>query len=275
IHLNTPALAYDGGFCAPLVGACHSCLATWWSDVRDGPMPHELRWRSAAQWQGLINCDVNLAPTAAFAEATARTYEIPRPFVVHNGRRASGVAPAPRERFAFTAGRLWDEGKNLGLLDAAAARLDAPVYAAGPLESPAGSRVALSTVRSIPRLSADEMSRWLTRAGVFVSTALYEPFGLTVLEAAQTGCPLVLSDIRTLRELWDGAAVFVDPYDAEGLASAIQQILDNGELAAQLGAAARIRAARYSVQAMAAGVRDVYRMVAPQLFLPSRREAAA
>ncbi len=49
---------------------------------------------------------------------------------------------------------------------------------------------------------------------IFVSTSLYEPFGLAVLEAAQAGCPLVLSDIATFRELWDGAAIFFPPGDA-------------------------------------------------------------
>lgn len=274
IHLNSPSLAYDGGFCAPVIGACHSCLATWWSEVRDGPMPHDFRWRSSALWQGLINCDITVAPTAAFAEATARAYEIPRPFVVHNGRLAPAFAPAPRERMVFTAGRLWDDGKNIGLVDAAAARIDAPVYAAGPLESPTGERRGLAHARPLGRLSTEEVGRWMSRAGVFATGALYEPFGLTVLEAAQAGCPLVLSDIPTFRELWDGAALFVPADDPDAMAAAMQRLLDEREEAARLAWAAKSRAARYSVQAMAEGVRDVYRLVAPQLFL-KRREAAA
>ncbi len=274
IHLNSPALAYDGGFCAPVVGACHSCLATWWSEVRDGPMPEDFRWRSAAVWQGLMNCDVTVAPTAAFAEATARAYEAPRPFVVHNGRTPAPLAPRPREGFVFTAGRLWDDGKNIGLLDAAAARLDATVFAAGPLEGPNGERRALAHARPLGRISADSVRRWLARTGVFASTPRYEPFGLAVLEAAQAGCPLVLSDIPTLRELWDGAAVFVDAGDPEGLAEALAGLLADPHEAARLGAAARHRAARYSVEAMAAGLSGIYRMIAPQLSR-ARREAAA
>ena len=35
-----------------------------------------------------------------------------------------------------------------------------------------------------------------------------------MLEAASAGCPLILGDIPTFRELWDGAAVFVAPDDA-------------------------------------------------------------
>lgn len=274
IHLNSPSLAYDGDFSAPVVGACHSCLATWWSEVRDGPMPGDFRWRSSALWQGLINCDVTVAPTAAFASATARTYDVPRPFVVHNGRAAPALGPARREPFVFTAGRLWDDGKNIALLDAAAARLQAPLFAAGPLESPTGERRELAHARPLGRLSAEEVGRWMGRAGVFASAALYEPFGLTVLEAAQAGCPLVLSDIPTFRELWDGAAEFVAPDDPEAMAATLQRLLDDRETAAALAAAARARAGRYSIEAMAQGVRDVYRLVAPQLFV-ARKEAAA
>jgi glycosyltransferase involved in cell wall biosynthesis len=274
VHLNSPALAYDGGFGIPVVGACHSCMATWWSEVRDGPMPEDFRWRSSALWQGLLNCDVTVAPTAAFAEATARTYEVPRPLVVHNGRTPAAPSPGPREPMVFTAGRLWDDGKNIGLLDAAAARITAPVLAAGPLESPTGEGRGLEHARPLGRLSAEEVRGWLTRTAVFASVPLYEPFGLTVLEAAQAGCPLVLSDIATLRELWDGAAVFVPPDDAAALAAALQRLLDDPDEALRLGAAARLRADRYTVAAMASGMSDIYRMVAPMLYA-GRREVAA
>ena len=91
-----------------------------------------------------------------------------------------------------------------------------------------------------------------SKAGFFVSPARYEPFGLAVLEAASAGCPLILGDIPTFRELWDGAAVFVPPDDARGLAEAMHAMLSCPENAARLGAAARARAARYSPEAMAA-----------------------
>jgi glycosyltransferase involved in cell wall biosynthesis len=94
---------------------------------------------------------------------------------------------------------------------------------------------------------------------VFASVALYEPFGLAVLEAAQAGCPLVLSDIPTFRELWDGAAVFVGSDDDAAIAAALEGLLRDPEERARAGAAARERAGRYTVGAMTAGVLGVYR----------------
>jgi glycosyltransferase involved in cell wall biosynthesis len=275
IHLNSPALAAGGGFSAPVVGACHSCEATWWSAVKDGPMPRDFRWRSQVLWQGMMSCDALVAPTTAFAGATARTYEIPRPFVVHNGRRPPPAAIGPRRRMVVTSGRLWDEGKNIAVLDAAAALIDAPLQAAGPLQGPAGGPVALRHAYGFGRLSSDQVAGWLSRAPIFASSALYEPFGLGVLEAAQAGCALVLSDIDTFRELWDGAALFADPRDPDAFAAALQALLDDRVQAERLGAQARTRAARYSVAAMSDGLLEIYRQLRPEVFPINPAEAAA
>ncbi|HEY8570945.1 glycosyltransferase family 4 protein [Phenylobacterium sp.] len=275
IHLNSPAFAAGGGFSAPVVGACHSCLATWWSAVKDGPMPVDFRWRSQSLWQGMLACDALVAPTAAFAEETARAYELPRPFVVWNGRAQAPSAVVRRHPMIFTSGRLWDEGKNIRVLDEAAALIEAPLQAAGPLQGPSGGPVSLRHAQALGRLSHDQVARWLARAPVFASAALYEPFGLGVLEAAQAGCALVLSDIPTFRELWDGAAVFVEPNDPQGFAQAFRELLADPDSAERLGAKARTRAAAYSVQAMSDGVLAVYRQLRPAAFLQTAETVAA
>ncbi len=275
LHLNSPALAAVGDYPAPVVGVCHSCTATWWAAVKEGPMPDDFRWRAWALRQGLLACDALIAPTAAFAEATARTYAAPRPFVVRNGRRREPAPPIAREPIVFTSGRLWDEGKNIAVLDAAAGLIAAPLRAAGPWQAPDGGAVLLHHAQALGRLPAQEVATWLARAPVFASAARYEPFGLGVLEAAQAGCALVLSDIATFRELWEGAAFFVPADSPEGFAEAFRRLLADPEEAAWMGRLAQVRAGRYGPDAMAAGVLDVYRIHRPDLFLPSSAEAAA
>lgn len=275
IHLNSPALAGIGGFAAPVVGACHSCLATWWAAVRDGPMPPGFRWRTQALWQGLLVCNALIAPTTAFARATAHTYEVPAPFVVHNGRKPAGLTPAPREPMVFSSGRLWDDGKNIAVLDEAASLISAPVYGAGPLSGPNGEWRQLRHARPLGRLSAEQVADWLARAPVYASSALYEPFGLGVLEAAQAGCALVLSDIPSFRELWDGAAIFVDPADPKGFALAMNRLLADPAEAAALAAQSHRLAGRYSVEAMTAGTLAVYRLLDPARFRGVLEEVAA
>jgi glycosyltransferase involved in cell wall biosynthesis len=104
---------------------------------------------------------------------------------------------------------------------------------------------------------------WLAARPVFVSAALYEPFGLAVLEAAQAGCPLVLSDIPTFRELWEGAALFMPPLDEVAIAGAVEGLLADSGAAARLGEAARSRADDYTAEAMTAGLLDLYRSLLP------------
>jgi glycogen(starch) synthase len=275
IQLNSTALAAGGRFPAPVVGVCHSCLATWWAAVRGGEMPEDFRWRAQANREGLVACHALVAPTAAFAEATARAYELPRPLTVHNGRRPPPEACGARERQVFTAGRLWDDGKNIAALDAAACLIDAPLFAAGPLAGPNGTAVSLAYARPLGALPADGVRDWLARSPVFASAARYEPFGLAVLEAAQAGCALVLSDIPTFRELWADAALFVRPDEPEAWAAALQGLLDAPERAAALGAAAQTRARRYTVQAMAEGMLGVYGVLLASRLPRVRSEAAA
>jgi glycosyltransferase involved in cell wall biosynthesis len=275
VHLNSPALAAGQVFDRPVVSVAHSCLATWWGGVRQAEMPEDFRWRTQRHWQGLLASDAVIAPSAAFADDTARTYEIPRPFVVHNGRRAPAMFTWPRQRAACTAGRLWDDGKNIAVLDAAAARIDAPLLAAGPLRGPNGEERRLDHARALGSMSAQAVRRTFAQARIFASAALYEPFGLTVLEAAQARCALVLSDIPTFRELWDGAALFAPARDPLAFAEAIQSLLDDSDQADHLAQTAAARAQRYSVAAMVQGVLNVYGALRPPGLAPLEEEAAA
>ena len=47
-------------------------------------------------------------------------------------------------------------------------------------------------------LSGEDIRPWFARAGIYALPAVYEPFGLSVLEAALSGCALVLGDIPSL-----------------------------------------------------------------------------
>jgi glycosyltransferase involved in cell wall biosynthesis len=259
VHLNSPALAAGAGFRVPVVGVCHSCLATWWQAVRGGPLPQDFVWRTRLLARGYGATDALAAPTAAFARMTASVHGMSEPRVVRNGRRAWALPSAAEPAdFVFTAGRLWDDGKNLAALDRAAARLDLPVLAAGPLQGPNGTAILLPNIRTLGRLDNEEIGHWLAQRPIFASVPRYEPFGLAVLEAAQAGCALVLSDIPTLRELWEGAALFVDPDDDAAIASALQGLGDDGARRAALGAAAQERSETYSIERMAAGMLEIY-----------------
>ena len=262
VHLNSPALAADQVFPVPVLGAAHGCLATWWEAARARqPLDPAFRWHEDLMSRGLRACDRVITPSTSYAEIVRRRYRLPtRPRVVHNGRStAAAGGHAPQHDCAFTAGRLWDEVKNTSTLDAVAALLPFPFYAAGSVTAPHGETVSTEHLYLLGQLDTASLARRLATRPVFVSAATFEPFGLAVLEAAASGCPLVLSDIATFRELWDGVAVFVPSCDAEGFAAAIQDCVQDLPLRAALGAAARDRARRYSAERMASRTAAHYR----------------
>ena len=270
VHLNAPALlAEDRLYDAPTVVMAHSCVATWWRAVRSGAMPGDFQWRSAAAKRGLEAADRVVVATHSFAASLREIYGQAFPIaVVPNGRRFH-PARGDRQRLVFTAGRLWDEGKNVAMLDRAAAHIDAPVFAAGWAEGPGGTGVRFRHLNLLGGLDDEAMARWHASAMVFASAARYEPFGLSVLEAAQAGTALVLSDIPSFRELWEGAAIFVPVDDERSWVDALQMVLDAAATTQRFGAVAQARASRYGIEAMVDGTLAVYRSALNRLGIDS------
>lgn len=262
VHLHAPAFAGVAVWPAPVVSVAHSCVPTWWAAVHGSDLPVALRWRADATARGLRASSAVIAPSAAFAAALRQAYGNDLPvWVLHNARRVADIRGGPRERAVLASGRLWDEGKNIGALDRAAARISAPIYAAGPISGPNGARVSFANLRLLGVLDQNRLQRRLGSTMVYASPALYEPFGLGVLEAAMLGTALVLSDIPTFRELWDGAATFVDPDSDAHIASALTRLLDDPALAARMGGLARERARDYSLVRLIDGTERVHRAV--------------
>jgi glycogen synthase len=174
--------------------------------------------------------------------------------VIHNGRSEASFAPAVKEPCVLSAGRLWDEAKNLAALERAAPDVPWPVYVAGDDRSPDGSSSDAQTrhTRPLGRLDEREMAGWLSRASIYALPARYEPFGLSALEAALSGCALVLGDIPSLREVWGDDAWFVPPDDAGRLADAIRTLVHSPTLRNEMARRASVRARRYTPQRMAA-----------------------
>lgn len=244
---------------APVLVVAHSCVRSWWQACH-GAEPNEAHWRTYMRnvAAGLAAADAWAAPSAAFRDTISGLYAPPTAgLVIRNGHDLA-VPVTPKEPFILAAGRLWDEAKNIRQLGSIADALPWPVRVAGAARS--GDHVAalganLDVLGDLPRPALLALMR---RAAIFVAPALYEPFGLTVLEAATAGCALVLSDIATFRELWDGAALFVDPRSPSALQHAILRVAEDAGLRTAFQSAARDRAARYPLAATVAGYCSVY-----------------
>lgn len=261
-----PAIVHLNGYAhgalpwrAPALVVGHSCVLSWWRAVKGCEAPaswDRYRREVAAGWGA---ASATAAPTRAMMESLTRDYGAPaRAAVIPNGRAAERFTPGTKQPLIFTAGRLWDEAKNLAALEAAAPRLPWPVAVAGDSRHPDGG-VRPSPLHLLGRLSETEVARLFARAAIYALPARYEPFGLSALEAALAGCALVLGGIPSLREVWGDAACYVPPDDPEALARALTGLAADESLRTRMAARARRRALHYSPERMARGYLALYR----------------
>jgi glycosyltransferase involved in cell wall biosynthesis len=240
----------------PCAVVAHSCVYSWWNGVHGYDPPSswlEYKQRITA---GLHGADVVAAVSAFMKNALALHYGFPDAAVIHNGASPLDYVRGDKQPLILASGRVWDSAKNLGSL--APLQFDWPLYIAGELEHPDGGNPTLMGPRNIGRQDSEQMKAWLARAAIYISPARYEPFGLSVLEAALSGCALVLSNIPAFRELWDGAALFVSPDDPKEFASEVNSLAKDARLRRDYAARAMKRAAKYRVEQMVERYLELY-----------------
>jgi glycosyltransferase involved in cell wall biosynthesis len=235
------------GFEAPVVLAAHSCVRSWWWACRAEDVPPEWSAYADGVRAGLAAAGAVVAPSAAFlADLTYAWGHVPRSRVIHNGLDVpSGIAS--RRPVVLAAGRLWDEAKNVDLLAREAPRLPWPVRLAGKAPPDAPGWRGVEWLGALPR---ERLLATMREAAIFAAPARYEPFGLAILEAAASGCALVLGRLPTLVEVWGDAACYVPPGDGGALRSALHGLMADPAALARAQGAARARAATYSRRRM-------------------------
>jgi glycosyltransferase involved in cell wall biosynthesis len=254
VHLNGYVHA-DLAWASPTVVVAHSDVLSWWRAVHGHAAPPAWSTYASRVGSGLRAADAVVAPSRAMLTALHREHEFSGGTVIPNGRRADWVHHVAKEPLIVGVGRMWDAAKNLEALGLAAAVVDWPValIGAGSEQQPTPPYVGLGA------LPFTAVAEWLGRATIFAGPARYEPFGLAALEAAHSGCALVLGDIPTQRELWGDAAVFVDPTRPGDLGPVLQELCRDPDRCSELGRRARVRAERYTPEAMARSYGALYR----------------
>ncbi len=171
-------------------------------------------------------------------------------------RRARGLPDA----FIFAVGTLEPRKNLVGLLEAYASlpQPRPPLYVAGgagwhvgPIYATVGRLGLGDQVTFLGFVPEDELPLWYNAARLFAFPSLYEGFGLPVLEAMACGTPVITSNAASLPEVGGKAAALVAPRDTAALARALQAIFDDAQVRAEMRAAGRIQATRFSWRAMA------------------------
>jgi glycosyltransferase involved in cell wall biosynthesis len=261
VHLNgfSQALAE---FTVPRVVGAHSSVHGWWRAVYEEAAPARYDEYDRRVRAGIARADLVVAPTRAMLDSLERDQRCaPRASrVIANGIDLERWAPSEKAPYFAAAGRLWDRSKNLSLIAELANDLPWPVRVAGEGGGDAARPSRLELLGPLPR---EQLAQLFAAASVFLHPACYEPFGLAPLEAARSGCALVLGDIPSLREVWGDAALYASPRHESGFRELALRLASDADLRKQLGERARRRAALYSSELMAASYLGVYRRLAP------------
>jgi glycosyltransferase involved in cell wall biosynthesis len=271
VHLNGYAHAALE-FGAPKLVVAHSCVRGWWRAVHGEAAPARYAEYTRRVGAGLDGADAVVAPTRAMLATLAEEYGFRGGDVIPNGIDHGLFRAEHKQAYYVAAGRFWDPAKNLELIAGAAERLPWPVRIAGDCgERPRGAGRA----QLLGALGRSELASHFAGASVLLHPARYEPFGLVPLEAAVSGCALVLGDIPSLREVWGDAASYVAPNDADALLDAARRLATDADERRELAARALARARANTASAMASRYLGAYQRLTRSHPRAAQKESSA
>ena len=207
--------------------------------------------------------DKVIAVSKATAEETVRFYRLPKERVVaiHNGIDLSSftdlrVEEENEEHTVLSVGRLsWRKGYKY-LIDAMPDILseyrNARLLLVGegdqrtPLQQHARKLGIENSVLFLGKVSAERLYSLYHEADVYVQPSLYEPLGITILEAMSMRKPVVATRVGGIPELITNGAegILVEPGNSLQLAEAITNVLSDSSCRERFGSNARKRVER-------------------------------
>jgi glycosyltransferase involved in cell wall biosynthesis len=110
-------------------------------------------------------------------------------------------------------------------------------------------------------VAQQELPLWYNAAELFVYPSHYEGFGLPLAEAMACGTPSITSNVSSLPEVAGHAALTVAPADTQGLTDAIERVLSDAQLRAQLKERGVAQAAQFTWRRVAEQTAQVYARV--------------
>ena len=234
----------------PKIVTAHSDVLSWADCCRDIPLEDSawLRQYRLLVCKGLEQADAVVAPTRWMLDALSRNFRLPKERqVIANGRSINAVVQVPRKLQAVTAGRLWDEAKNIGTLSNMSCPMPLVIAGQDGWEESTAPRMFVNA-EFTGLLSQEALFSLFMESAIYICSSVYEPFGLAPLEAAFCGCAVLANDIPSLREVWQDGAVYFS--DGETLSQVLHALQADAQLLAEAQERSLTRARRYSREAM-------------------------
>jgi glycosyltransferase involved in cell wall biosynthesis len=183
--------------------------------------------------------------------------------VVHNGVAASwcafskSQAPHPKPFFLY-AGNVKPH-KNLGVLLEGFSLISEQVphdlvilgkqegFITGDESIVHRAALSKGRVHLVGWVDDEEVYRqYFANAEALLLPSLYEGFGLTPLEAMACGCPVLVSNVGALPEIYGDAALYCDPRNPRDIAEKMLQIVQDGNLREELRRKGYMRAKQFT-----------------------------
>ena len=242
---------------------------------RRGELPGRPSWPAA--WlirrgvDALRGCAALCADSAAtkadlarLAGIAARIAVVPVPLRPLPPPRPAAIAGlASGDRFILHVGHNAAYKNRAGVLDVFAQLRDVPdvhLVMVGPAPAPElrARAGALANVHFAGPVDDAALHDLYRRAALFLFPSLYEGYGMPVLEAMATGCPVVCSTAPALVEVAGEAALTAPAADPAALAAQCRTLLADDSLRRRLIAAGQARAAGFDVAAMGRSLMEWY-----------------
>lgn len=128
-----------------------------------------------------------------------------------------------------------------------------------PIEERAHSLGLGDRVRCVGRVSGADLRGLYHLSSLLIHLALYEGFGLPIVEAMAAGLPIIASNLGALREIGEGPAQLVHPQDVGEISTALARVLVDDPLRRRMIEAGRRKAERFTWERTVEGTIAVYR----------------
>ena len=211
-----PDVIHSNQFCfgalpleIPTIVTAHSDVLSWAAACRPEGLESSawLDRYCALVSKGLTGAAVVTAPTRWMLDALSKHHRLSSASrVILNGRGPFSLPTKRRRMQAVSAGRFWDEGKNLSLLAGMNAPL--PIVVAGEEHYQTSTVQSHGDLQMTGSVSENDLLRLFNKSSIYIAPSRYEPFGLAPLEAALCGCALVMNDLPSFREIWGDHALY-------------------------------------------------------------------
>lgn len=110
-------------------------------------------------------------------------------------------------------------------------------------------------------VSSEDLVLLFNLATFFVMPSLYEGFGLPVIEAMQSGCPVITSKEGSLGEVGGDAAYYIDAYKQESITQGLVSVFNSDGLQKELKRKGFEQAKKFSWKKTAFDTLEVYKKV--------------